>query len=134
MVLQTRQPIKTVDEFIAYAMLPENVDRNLEFINGKVVEKLGSTTQNAQIPMLLSALVINHCDANNIPCFVTGADGEYCIDDWCFIPSLPTSNHLYRPPIPIMYHQFGQSKSSQPNAANTRRQVSCFGKFILMTA
>ncbi len=86
MVLQTRQPIKTVDEFIAYASLPENADRNLEFINGKVVEKLGSTTQNAQVPLLLSAVVVTHCDTNNIPCFVTGADGEYCIGDWCFIP------------------------------------------------
>jgi len=86
MVLQTQQPIKTTDEFIAYALLPENAARNLEFINGKVIEKLGSTTQNAQIPLLLSSLVINHCDANGIPCFVTGADGEYCLDDWCFIP------------------------------------------------
>ena len=86
MVLQTHQPIRTVDEFIAYALLPDNTDRNLEFINGKVIEKLGSTTQNAQIPMLLSALVITHCDTHNIPCFVTGADGEYCLGDWCFIP------------------------------------------------
>lgn len=86
MVLQTRQPIQSTDEFIAYALLPENAARNLEFINGKVVEKLGSTTQNAQIPMLLSAVVITHCDAHNIPCFVSGADGEYCLDDWCFIP------------------------------------------------
>lgn len=86
MVLQTQQPIRTIDEFIAYALLPENAARNLEFINGKVIEKLGSTTQNAQIPMLLSSMVITHCDANGIPCFVTGADGEYCLDDWCFIP------------------------------------------------
>lgn len=86
MVLQTRQPIKSVDEFIAYALLPENAARNLEFINGKVIEKLGSTTQNAQIPMLLSAMVVTYCDANGIPCFVTGADGEYCLGDWCFIP------------------------------------------------
>ena len=86
MVLQTRQPIKTVDEFIAYALLPENATRNLEFINGKVIEKLGSTTQNAQIPLLLSATVITHCDMHGIPCFVTGADGEYCLDEWCFIP------------------------------------------------
>lgn len=86
MVLQTQQPIKTADEFIAYALLPENAARNLEFLNGKVIEKLGSTTQNAQIPMLLSALVINHCDTHDIPCFVIGADGEYCLGDWCFIP------------------------------------------------
>lgn len=86
MVLQTRQPIKTVDEFIAYASLPENADRHLEYINGKVVEKLGSTTQNSQIPMLLSAVVLTHCDNNNIPCYLTGADGEYCVSDWCFIP------------------------------------------------
>jgi len=86
MVFQTRQPIKTVDEFIAYALLPENTTRNLEFINGKVIEKLGSTTQNAQIPMLLSSLVINYCDTHGIACFVTGADGEYCLDEWCFIP------------------------------------------------
>ena len=86
MVLQTQQPIKTADEFIAYALLPENAARNLEFINGKVIEKLGSTTQNAQIPMLLSSLVINYCDTHGIACFVTGADGEYCLDEWCFIP------------------------------------------------
>ncbi|MBA3872633.1 MAG: Uma2 family endonuclease [Anaerolineae bacterium] len=86
MVLQTQQPIKSLDEFIAYALLPENAARNLEFINGKVIEKLGSTTQNAQIPLILSAIVLNHCDANGIPCFMTGADGEYCLNDWCFIP------------------------------------------------
>ncbi|MCA0455558.1 MAG: Uma2 family endonuclease [Chloroflexi bacterium] len=86
MVLQTHQPIKTVDDFIRYATLPENADRNLEYINGKVVEKLGSTTQNSQIPMLLSAVVVTHCDTHNVPCYLTGADGEYCIADGCFIP------------------------------------------------
>ncbi len=86
MVLQTQQSIKTVDDFIRYASLPENADRNLEYINGKVVEKLGSTTQNSQIPMFLSAFVVMHCDTHNIPCYLSGADGEYCIGDWCFIP------------------------------------------------
>ena len=66
MVLQTQQTIRTTDEFIAYAFLPENAARNLEFINGKVIEKLGSTTQNAQIPMLLSATIITHYDTHGI--------------------------------------------------------------------
>ena len=106
MVLQTRPTIRTVDEFIAFAQLPENAARNLEFINGKVVEKVGSTTQNAQIPLLLGAIVITHCDARGLPCYITGADGEYCIGDWCFIPDFaykdtPVSSTFpdYVPPL-----------------------------------
>lgn len=80
------QRIRTVEDFIRFAQEPEQAARRLEFINGKVVEKVGSTTRNAQIPMLLSAIVITYCEAHELPCFVSGADGEYCIGDWCFIP------------------------------------------------
>jgi Uma2 family endonuclease len=76
----------TTAEFEAFASRPENRERHFELINGEIVEKMGSTTYNAQIPMLLAALVIAHCDTNNLPCFITGADGEYCIGDWYFIP------------------------------------------------
>jgi Uma2 family endonuclease len=106
MVLQTRPTIRTVDDFIAYAQLPENADRNLEFINGKVVEKVGSTTQNAQIPLLLGSIVLAHCDTHGLPCTITGADGEYCSGDWCFIPDFaykttPVSANFpdYEPPL-----------------------------------
>lgn len=140
MVLQTQQPIKTVDDFIRYVSLPENADRNLEFINGKVVEKLGNTTQNSQIPMFLSAVVVTHCDTHNIPCYLSGADGEYCIGDWCFIPDFACKQTPVSATFPDRVPPCGQSRSFprvktlRLNGENIFKPVSCCGRCMSMSA
>lgn len=123
MVLQ--QPaIRTVEDFIIYAALPENAARSLEFINGRIVEKMGGTTRNAQIPLLLSALVIAHCESHQLPCYVSGADGAYCLDDWCFIPDFafkPTPlSEMFPDRVPPLWAV--EVISSTENPAEKRRK------------
>src|SRR6266404_9984307 len=70
----------TLDEFIVYALLPENAERNLEFINGEMMEKLPSSTRNSTSAFMLGHLTQSHCEANNLLCFINIGDGTYCIN------------------------------------------------------
>jgi Uma2 family endonuclease len=69
----------TLDEFIVYALLPENAERNLEFINGEMIEKMPGSTENSGIAANLVFETRLHCQVNNLPCFVSTGDGAYRI-------------------------------------------------------
>ena len=46
-----------LDEFIAYALLPENAARNLEFINGEMIEKMPSSPHNSTSAFMLGHIL-----------------------------------------------------------------------------
>ena len=57
----------TLDEFIAFALLPENAERNLEFINGEIMEKIPSSTRNSTSAFTLGHLTQSYCETNDLP-------------------------------------------------------------------
>ena len=76
----------TLDEFIAYALLPENAERNLEFINGEIIEKMPGTTENSGIAANLVFESRLYCQVNNLPCFVSTGNGAYRIGENTLAP------------------------------------------------
>ncbi len=69
----------TLEQFIAFANLPENRNRAFEFINGEVVEVSPSRTRNSKIALRLARYVLNYCEAHNLPDNASGSDGAYLI-------------------------------------------------------
>jgi Uma2 family endonuclease len=67
----------TLDEFVQYATLPENEDRRLELIDGEVVEMAPGRTWNSGVGHILTHRVFGFCEAHDLPCYISGGDGDY---------------------------------------------------------
>jgi Uma2 family endonuclease len=88
MVFQAPSKPITFDEFITFALRPENAERNFEFLEGEIIEKFPTSTQNSAISMNISFEAGIYCQKNNIPYHISGAYGAYRINDNVFTPSL----------------------------------------------
>lgn len=75
-----------VDEFREYAERPENSNRILQLINGKIVEKPLGTTRNSEYGLIIAFAVRLYCRTHNLPCHTSGADGTYLIDGHVVVP------------------------------------------------
>lgn len=69
----------TFDAFITFALLPENIAHNFEFINGEVVEKKSASSKNLDIVNNLVCETRQHCEATELPCCISTSDGPYRI-------------------------------------------------------
>jgi Uma2 family endonuclease len=70
----------TIDEFIAFALLPENAGRNLEFVNGEILEKMPSSSRNSTSAFMLGHVTQSYCENNDLPCYISIGDGTYRIN------------------------------------------------------
>ncbi len=107
MVFQAPSKPMTYDEFIAFALLPENAGRNFEFLDGEVFEKMPGTTENSGIASEIGIETAVYCRANNIPYFITGEAGAYRIGNNTLVPDFaykptPLTNE-YPDPIPPLW-------------------------------
>jgi Uma2 family endonuclease len=75
----TRQKEMTIEEFIVFATSPENEDRNLEFINGEVIEMSPGRSTYSKIAIILAAVVYHFCQEHNLPYNASGSEGTYRI-------------------------------------------------------
>jgi Uma2 family endonuclease len=75
----TRQKEMTIEEFIVFATSPENEDRNLEFIDGEIIEKLPGRSTYSKLEAIIAAVVYNFCEEHNLPYNVSVGDGAYRI-------------------------------------------------------
>jgi Uma2 family endonuclease len=67
----------TLGEFVEYTLLPENADRRFEFIDGEIVEMTPGRTWNSGVSYDLAYAVRGFCEAHNLPCYISGGDGDY---------------------------------------------------------
>ena len=51
----------TLEEFIVFATSPENEDRNLEFINGEVIEMSPGRSTYSKLEAIIAAVVYIFC-------------------------------------------------------------------------
>lgn len=107
MVFQAPSKPITFDEFIAFAMLPENTERNFEFVDGEIIEKMPGLTENSGIASNIGIETAIHCRQHNLPYFVTGEAGAYRIGDNTLVPDFafkttPLSTQ-YPDPIPPLW-------------------------------
>jgi Uma2 family endonuclease len=79
MNMLTRQKEMTLEEFIAFAHLPENEERNFELIDREVVEMSPSRARNSELGDVLSFEVRTFCKQHNLPCHTAGRDATFNI-------------------------------------------------------
>lgn len=76
----------TIEEFVQFALQPENAGREFELINGEIVEKMPGTTRNSSIAAWIVFFVRLFCREREIPCYITGEHGTYNILGHAFAP------------------------------------------------
>ncbi|MBA3875255.1 MAG: Uma2 family endonuclease [Anaerolineae bacterium] len=96
MVLKTRHI--TDDDFDRFVMLPENADRNFEFIAGEIVEVV-SSSKSSRTAVKMSSRVTIHVDDNHLG-RVTGADGGYMVYGEKYIPDVAFISYARQPKDP----------------------------------
>ena len=126
MAFQFRQQNPNIDEFVAFAMLPENAERNFEFVDGEMIEKMPGSTENSTLAFYLGFVVQSHCEKNNIPCYISGEAGAYRIGqnvlapDFAYKPT-PATNE-YPDPIAPLWVMEVISPNDKPAAIRKKRQ------------
>ena len=85
-MFQAQPRLMTFDAFITFALLPENIACNFEFINGEVVEKRPPPTKHSDIITNLVSETRQHCEVTELPCFISTIDGPYRIGQNIFGP------------------------------------------------
>lgn len=76
----------TIAEFEQYALLPENEERRLELIDGEIVEMAPGRTWNSGVGHLLTHKVYTFCEAHDLPCYISGGDGDYDVQGQVICP------------------------------------------------
>lgn len=97
----------TVGEFLQYAMLPENAERRLELIDGEVVDMAPARTRYSKLGLIIASVVYQFCQAHQLPCEISGADGTYQVEGHVIAPDFaykrtPTSED-YPDPVPPLW-------------------------------
>jgi len=116
----------TLDEFIAFALLPENAERNLEFINGEIMEKIPSSTRNSTSAFTLGHLTQSYCETNDLPCFISIGDGTYRINvhvvapDFAYKPTPTVAD--YPDPEPPLWAAEVISPNDKATEINRKRR------------
>ena len=77
-MLNTRQ--MTVEEFSVFVQLPENSDRELELINGEMVEVSPGRTRYSELGQRLTFHVYSFCSVNKLICHTSSGAGAYNIN------------------------------------------------------
>src|SRR3990172_5700977 len=96
----TATKLMTVEEFDKWVYLPENVNRDFEYIGGKIVE-VGSNNYSSAIGAKFVTLLMNFVEKHNLG-HVTGADGGYIVVGQRYIPDAAFIS-LARQPEPSRY-------------------------------
>ena len=101
MLLQTRYV--TEDEFDRFVMLPENRDRNFEYIAGEIVEVVSNSKSSYEALKIMGRVSV-HVDDNHLGRY-TGADGGYIVSGEKYIPDGAFTSYARQPVAPdVLYN------------------------------
>jgi Uma2 family endonuclease len=95
MVFQTRS--MTVDEFDQYVRLPENRDRNFEYIGGEVIEVV-SNPVSSNLAARITGFLFIHLTQNDIG-YLTSSDGGYIVSGERYIPDVGFITYAKQPTL-----------------------------------
>lgn len=103
-MFQAQTKAMTLDAFITYALLPENIAHNFELINGEIIEKRAVSNRNLDIITKLVSETRRHCEVTEIPCAISTCDGPYRIGQNIVGPDFaykttPLTNVYSDPPL-----------------------------------
>ena len=117
----------TIGEFEQYILLPENVDRRFELIDGEIVEMAPGRTWNSGVSYNLAYAVRRFCEAHVLPCYMSGGDGDYDVQghvvcpDFAYKPT-PLSKDYPDPEPPLWAVEV---ISPTDKAADIRKKRRC---------
>jgi Uma2 family endonuclease len=125
--MTTTVKLTTLEEFLAFALLPENQDKDFEFINGEVIDVSPARTSNSWLSNLLVFAVISYCRDHQIPVFTTSGDGTYLIDGRVIVPDFaykrtPMSDDNLDPVPPLLAVEV-ISPTDEPTPIRNKRLV-----------
>ncbi len=97
----------SLEDFVQFALLPENADRNFELIDGEISEMAPSRTSTSRIPLQIVGAVYMFCHSRKLPCYMSGADGAYDVQGHVLVPDFaykptPMSDD-YPDPVPPLW-------------------------------
>jgi len=84
--MAVQKQLVTFEDFVEFALLPENADREFELINGEIIEKMPGRTSNSEIRDLITVPVHIFCRQHNIPCHTSGEAGAYRVGKQVLVP------------------------------------------------
>ncbi len=117
----------TIQEFEQFALLPENAERRFELIDGEIVEMAPGRTQNSGFGHLLTHKVFSFCETHDLPCYISGGDGDYDIQghiicpDFAYKPT-PMSDD-YPDPEPPLWAVEIISPTDKANDIRRKREI-----------
>lgn len=97
MVDLVQTPSLSVDEFDAFALLPENSGRLFEFIGGEIHEVV-SSPESSLIAFRIGGFIFVYLSANDIG-QATGSDGGYRIGKERYIPDIAFISYARMPKV-----------------------------------
>jgi Uma2 family endonuclease len=127
MVTPEKSKLYSLEEFMEFVARPENANRLFELINGEIIEVMPGRTYNSGIPILIATVVRSFCRDNNLPCYLSGADGTYRIGNNVVVPDLaykrtPLSKD-YPDPEPPLWAIEVISPTDEPAEIEKKRKV-----------
>lgn len=96
----------SLEEFIEFALRPENSNREFELIYGEIIEALYTTTYRSQIALLVGRAVQSYCNDHHLNCHISGAMGAYNVQGHVLLPKFAykrtrMSDHYPDPEPPL---------------------------------
>ncbi len=126
MALPITTPVMSIDEFIAFALHSDHAGQNFEFINGEIIEKMPSSSENSGIAFNIGFEVRLYCRENNLPCYISTGDGAYRVGDNILAPDFaykPTPlTSSYPDPTPPVWVVEVISPTDKPADIRKKRQ------------
>lgn len=120
------QPV-TLEEFIEFALRPENSEREFELIYGRIVEKMPGRTTNSFIAVQIERKSYRFCESNNLLSYVSIGDGAYVIAGYTLAPDFaykPTPmNSDYPDPEPPVWAVEVISPTDKANDIRDKRNI-----------
>jgi Uma2 family endonuclease len=119
--------IDSVEDFVAFALLPENSDKNFEFIYGEIVEKMPGRTTISGFSARIIGIVYGFCLQHGLPFFVSGEAGAYRINGHVLAPdfaykSTPLIDD-YPDPVPPEWVVEVISPTDEPEKIRAKRAI-----------
>lgn len=84
--MAVQKQLYTIEDFVEFALQPQNADREFELINGEIVEKMPGRTSNSYLRDLIAVPVHIFCREQKIPCYTSGESGAFRIGDQAVVP------------------------------------------------
>jgi Uma2 family endonuclease len=127
MVLGDKTKPITMEEFIEFALRPENSTREFEFLNGEVVEVFPTTTYRSHMAMLIAVATYAYCKDHDLPCYTSGAYGAYHVQGNIVMPKFaykptPMSDD-YPDPVPPLWVADIISPFDKANDIRAKRDI-----------